>query len=199
MNDVVDAQRPAAESKDHSLSIDLPHDPATVEGVGAVLAQSVTDLINNAIKYTPQGGSISVRVRPDGDDYEFSVTDTGFGIPDEAKDQLFRPLSRVGSRETRRIAGTGFGLYLVKRIVERHGGSVFFTSVLGRRRSGSACPRRSLRDPPPRRDGGDLGVALVAIFVVRAAASGVRTPQVTFADAPPGLYATTSTITLRLR
>jgi len=131
VNDVVDAQRPAAESKDHSLSIDLPHDPATVEGVGAVLAQSVTNLINNAIKYTPQGGSISVRVRPDGDDYEFSVTDTGFGIPDEAKDQLFRPLSRVGSRETRRIAGTGFGLYLVKRIVERHGGSVFFTSVHG--------------------------------------------------------------------
>ncbi|MEB2366533.1 MAG: ATP-binding protein [Chloroflexota bacterium] len=131
VDEVINAQRLAAESKGHTLSADLPQDPATIDGVGVVLAQSVTNLINNAIKYTPEGGAISVCVRPDGNGYEFSVTDTGLGIPDEAKDQLFKPLARIGSREARHIAGTGFGLYLVKRIVERHGGSVFFSSVYG--------------------------------------------------------------------
>ncbi|NOG51804.1 MAG: HAMP domain-containing histidine kinase [Chloroflexi bacterium] len=131
VDEVINAQRLAAESKGHTLSADLPQDPATIDGVGVVLAQSVTNLINNAIKYTPEGGAISVRVRPDGNGYEFSVTDTGLGIPDEAKDRLFKPLARIGSREARHIAGTGFGLYLVKRIVERHGGSVFFSSVYG--------------------------------------------------------------------
>lgn len=131
VHDVVATQRPAAEAKTHTLTLELVDDPAAVHGIETMLRQSVTNLVNNAIKYTPEGGVITVSVREDGDSFAFSVTDTGFGIPQEAHDQLFKPLSRVGSREVRRIAGTGFGLYLVKRIVERHGGSVFFTSVHG--------------------------------------------------------------------
>ena len=57
---------------------------------------------------------------------EFTVTDTGYGVPPDTRDKLFQPLARAGSKEARREAGTGFGLYLVKRIVERHGGNVFF-------------------------------------------------------------------------
>src|SRR5690606_14556866 len=115
--------------KNHTMTICVPDDTVCGRGDGPLLREAAVNLIGNAIQYTPDGGRIDVVVSASGGGIEFSVSDTGYGIPPETRDKLFQPLARAGSKEARRQAGTGFGLYLVKRIIERHGGNVFFRSV----------------------------------------------------------------------
>ena len=95
------------------------------------LREAVTNLISNAIKYTPPGGTVRVRLYTETDQIAFAVTDTGVGIPAEMQAKLFHPFYRVRTRETVKIEGTGLGLYLVKGIVERHSGSMFLQSEYG--------------------------------------------------------------------
>ncbi len=95
------------------------------------IREAMGNLISNAIKYTPDGGRIDVTLRAENDKIIFSVTDSGYGIPQEAFDKLFQPFYRVP--QTRRIAeGTGLGLSLVKSIVERHKGELNVESELGK-------------------------------------------------------------------
>lgn len=95
------------------------------------IREAIGNLITNAIKYTPNSGTISVSLRAEKDAIIFSVTDTGYGIPQEAFDKLFQPFYRVP--QTRRIAeGTGLGLSLVKSIIERHKGQLFVESEQGK-------------------------------------------------------------------
>ena len=95
------------------------------------IREAIGNLISNAIKYTPNSGTISVSLRAEKDAIIFSVTDTGYGIPQEAFDKLFQPFYRVP--QTRRIAeGTGLGLSLVKSIIERHKGQLFVESEQGK-------------------------------------------------------------------
>lgn len=133
--ELVDTLRSAAEGlranaamKHHTMTIRVPEDGICGRGDGPLLREAAVNLIGNAIQYTPEGGHIAVVVSAKRGGIEFSVTDNGYGVPLETRDQLFQPLARAGSKEARREAGTGFGLYLVKRIVERHGGKVFFRS-----------------------------------------------------------------------
>lgn len=106
------------------------------------IREAMSNLISNAIKYTPNGGKISVNLRTDDDKIVFTVTDTGYGIPKEALDKLFQPFYRVP--QTRRIAeGTGLGLSLVKSIIERHKGQLFVESEQGKGSTfGFTLPRR---------------------------------------------------------
>jgi signal transduction histidine kinase len=114
--------------KHHTMTICVPENAVRGRGDGPLLREAAVNLIGNAIQYTPEGGRIDVVVSATGGGVEFTVTDTGYGVPPDTRDKLFQPLARAGSKEARREAGTGFGLYLVKRIVERHGGKVFFRS-----------------------------------------------------------------------
>lgn len=114
--------------KHHTMTICVPENDVCGRGDAPLLREAAVNLIGNAIQYTPEGGRIDVVVSVSKGGVEFTVTDTGYGVPPDTRDQLFQPLARVGSKEARREAGTGFGLYLVKRIVERHGGNVFFRS-----------------------------------------------------------------------
>jgi PAS domain S-box-containing protein len=96
------------------------------------LPEAIDNLISNAIKYTSSGGFVTVRLRRSGtDQVVFEVSDTGIGIRPEAQKRLFEPFYRVKSEETARIDGTGLGLYLVKRIIEQHGGEMRFASTYG--------------------------------------------------------------------
>lgn len=102
------------------------------------LRELVANLISNAIKYTPEGGTITVKVvsvpvngSPTSECVQLEVSDTGYGIPDDQQDRLFEPFYRVKLPQTENIQGTGLGLYLVKTLVERHGGSVGFESHPG--------------------------------------------------------------------
>ena len=89
------------------------------------------NLIGNAIKYTPAGGSIYVNVRGDGDRVLINVTDTGMGISAEDLAHVFQKFYRVDNSDTRTIGGTGLGLYLVKQRTEAMGGKVWAESAFG--------------------------------------------------------------------
>lgn len=89
------------------------------------------NLIENAIKYTPTGGSIYVNVRGDGDRVLINVTDTGMGISAEDLGHIFQKFYRVDNSDTRTIGGTGLGLYIVKQRTEAMGGKVWAESAFG--------------------------------------------------------------------
>jgi two-component system phosphate regulon sensor histidine kinase PhoR len=91
-----------------------------------------TNLISNAIKYTPEGGSILIRIEDENSFVKISVTDTGIGIKQEDISRIFDRFYRVKSSETRRIVGTGLGLSIVKSIVDAHLGSIMVESEEGR-------------------------------------------------------------------
>ena len=126
----VDDYRPQAERKGQTLHLHAP--PAetyAVRGDTIQIQKAITNLLNNAIKYTPDGGRIDVRLRCDEEGrVVFEVEDNGYGIPPDQQDQLFRPFFRAQTDETRAIKGTGLGLHLVKNIIERHKGSMIFHS-----------------------------------------------------------------------
>jgi len=91
-----------------------------------------TNLVSNAIKYTPDGGEVRVEVAPEGDYIKTVVADTGIGIPKEDLPRIFDKFYRVKSEETRGIVGTGLGLSIVKSIVEAHLGSISVESEEGK-------------------------------------------------------------------
>jgi len=100
-----------------------------IQGDSVLLRETVSNLISNAIKYTLDGGRVTVRLMVEGEQVIFEVEDTGYGIPEEQQANLFNPFFRVKLTETRDIKGTGLGLNLVKNIVERHEGTIRFHSV----------------------------------------------------------------------
>jgi signal transduction histidine kinase len=139
LGDVVDAvirqSRTAADQKQHTVTVDIASGLPVVIGDAQQLSQAVGNLISNAIKYTPEGGRISVRVSAGERDgrkrLHLEVADTGFGIPTEAQSKLFQEFFRVHTRDTQNIPGTGLGLSLVKSVVEAHDGKISFKSVEG--------------------------------------------------------------------
>ena len=95
------------------------------------LTQVVMNLLDNAIKYSPDGGDVTVGVGRDGELAHFWVRDQGLGIPDDALESVFERYSRVESERHRSIHGTGLGLPIVRQIVELHGGRVWVESEPG--------------------------------------------------------------------
>jgi two-component system phosphate regulon sensor histidine kinase PhoR len=95
------------------------------------LGQVVANLVGNAIKYTPDGGLISVRASNNDSQIVVSVQDTGFGIPLADQPYVFDKFYRVKTVETDGISGTGLGLAIVKSVIERHNGRVWVESEPG--------------------------------------------------------------------
>ncbi len=89
------------------------------------------NLLTNAIKYTPDGGKISVSISKDSENALIKVTDTGYGIPGEQKSQIFTKMFRADNVKTKDIEGNGLGLYIVKATLEAAGGKIWFESVEG--------------------------------------------------------------------
>jgi signal transduction histidine kinase len=107
-------------------------DSLNVYGSQSHLYEVIANLVTNALKYTPEGGQVEIKAFTDAGNAVIEVCDTGFGVPENALDKLFQPFSRVKTEETIHLEGTGLGLYMVKRIVERHGGHLRFSSVYGK-------------------------------------------------------------------
>lgn len=104
---------------------------APLTGHAVLVMQAVENLVSNAIKYSPDGGQVTVTLDVDGTHAIVCVEDTGMGIPPEYLESIFEPFKRIKNDQTRRIPGTGLGLNLVKTFVETHGGHVTVESVLG--------------------------------------------------------------------
>jgi signal transduction histidine kinase len=107
--------------------IDIKH--TLVKGDATQLGEAITNLISNAIKYTPDLGQIEVRLEERDQDFVFSVIDNGIGIKESQQSRLFEPFFRAHSPEMEDTEGSGLGLHLVRKIIERHGGELFFKSV----------------------------------------------------------------------
>jgi PAS domain S-box len=96
------------------------------------ISQVFYNLIGNAIKFTPQNGSISVSIVENEDTFEVSVSDSGIGIPEERMEEIFLPFRQLESHASRRYGGTGLGLALVKEFIEMHGGDINVKSESGK-------------------------------------------------------------------
>jgi len=106
-------------------------DTVTVMGDADKLRQLITNLVDNAIRYTPEGGSIHLSLRGDGPWARLEVADTGVGIPPEHLPHVFDRFYRADKARSRAQGGTGLGLAIVKGIAEAHGGRVTVTSQPG--------------------------------------------------------------------
>ena len=115
------------------LRVDVPAHLPAVSADPQRLREVLLNLVDNAVKYTPQGGRIDVSAAHDGDSVCLVVADTGVGIPDDVGDRIFEPFYRVkGTRTQRGEDSSGLGLALTKRLVEAHGGALGFASEVGR-------------------------------------------------------------------
>jgi signal transduction histidine kinase/DNA-binding response OmpR family regulator/HAMP domain-containing protein/putative methionine-R-sulfoxide reductase with GAF domain len=122
----------SAQSDAHSLELELPDRAVPVVGERDRIKQVLGNLFSNAIKYSPHGGVIQVRLEPNGTAVRLSVSDEGVGIPGTQQGGVFSKFFRADSSDTREIGGTGLGLALCKDIVEAHAGQIGFTSVEGK-------------------------------------------------------------------
>ena len=117
----------------HTLKLDIQNDIPTIIGDEDKLDQVLTNLMNNAIKYSPNGGDITLACRAEGDQLVVSVTDHGMGIPKDHQGRVFEKFHRVNNEDNRKIYGTGLGLYLVKHLVESvHLGRIWVESEMGK-------------------------------------------------------------------
>jgi signal transduction histidine kinase len=115
------------DSASHKLTVEVPSGPLPMDADPTRIAQVVSNLLNNAAKYTPQGGRIALKVRVEGGHAVLSVSDTGVGIAPEALDKVFEMFAQVPSAGKPQ-GGLGIGLSLVQSLVALHGGSVSATS-----------------------------------------------------------------------
>ena len=127
----VDLIMPAAQRKKQSLTVDVKRLPLVV-GNPDYLERAIANLIDNAIKYTPDGGAIRVAARSNGSNVIVEVIDNGLGIPAEDIPRIFERFYRVDRSRSREMGGTGLGLSIVKHIAQVHGGTVEVNSTLGK-------------------------------------------------------------------
>ena len=122
-----------AKQKGISLGVEIPRDlPHAIEADAALLQQALYNLVENALKYTPRGGEVTIHLQTAPSELTFAVQDSGIGIPQNDLPRLFEKFYRGTNREALAQRGTGLGLAIVKSIAERHGGSVWVESELGK-------------------------------------------------------------------
>jgi PAS domain S-box-containing protein len=126
---VVDDFQPMLDQ--HHVVLSVPDEVLIVEGDELRLEQVLQNLLQNAVKYSPQGGAVLVQVSECESNVCLSVTDEGIGIPEEALPRLFSRFYRAENAQERKISGMGIGLFVVREIVELHGGRVEVTSQEG--------------------------------------------------------------------
>ena len=119
------------DAKEISLGVHLPSDPVMVEGDQQRIVQVLQNLLNNAEKYTPPGGSVMVTVTDGPQWAQVDVTDTGVGIPEEEQSRVFSRFYRGSAAAKSGIPGTGLGLPIAKSLVELHGGKLWLKSAPG--------------------------------------------------------------------
>jgi signal transduction histidine kinase/DNA-binding response OmpR family regulator len=120
----IETSKPLIDNAHHKLTIDLPDERLTIHGDPVRLAQAVSNLLNNAAKYTEEGGHIWLTVRRNDSHVVLSVRDDGIGIPPEMLPRIFDPFIQLGRSYNRAQGGLGIGLTLVRSLVEMHGGTV---------------------------------------------------------------------------
>jgi len=127
--EALDTLQPFIEERQHVVSLVLPAAPLYVRGDAGRLRQVVSNLVENAAKYTEPGGRITVTLEPRGNEAVLAVSDSGIGISAENLERIFEPFTQSHQPLINPASGLGIGLSLVRRIVESHGGHVKATSA----------------------------------------------------------------------
>lgn len=122
----------------HSIDLVRPSGACPFTGDHARIEQVLTNLLENAVKYSPEGGAIRVLLRAPKHGYELRVADRGIGLPDGANELIFEPFGRAANSTARGLPGMGLGLYICRQIVEAHGGRIWAESK-GENRGTSMC------------------------------------------------------------
>jgi signal transduction histidine kinase len=130
IDDAVDAMRPLI-GANYRLVVSAPRDPIALVADRRRLTMTLTNLIDNAIKYSPAGGEIEIGCEHDGRDASILVRDHGIGISAEQAHLLFTRFGRLVTPETSHIRGTGLGLYLARETARLHGGDIVVSSTRG--------------------------------------------------------------------
>lgn len=119
-----------AKTQRRSLKFNIPQDLPTIAADRSSLGEVITNLVDNAIKYSHEGGEVLISATPKENDVELTVQDHGMGIPSAIVGNLFSRFYR-SHRSSQAVGGTGLGLYICKAIVEMHGGKIWVRSVEG--------------------------------------------------------------------
>jgi heavy metal sensor kinase len=128
--DAVELCRPLAQQNSIRLTTDLA--PVTVPGDASALGRVVGNLVTNAIRYNRPNGEVHITLERDGPDAVLTVRDTGEGIPEEHRPQLFERFYRADKARSRATGGSGLGLAIAKAVVEAHRGTIGFESTVGK-------------------------------------------------------------------
>ncbi|MBZ0291849.1 MAG: PAS domain-containing protein [Anaerolineae bacterium] len=128
---ITETQLVPAEKQELELTVHVADDVPIINADTNMLERAITNLIDNAIKYTPNGGSVSVKVYRENDVLRINVKDTGLGISPENQKHLFERHVRIQRQEHRKIKGSGLGLFIVKSVAQRHGGDAGVESTEG--------------------------------------------------------------------
>ena len=125
----LELSRPAIDAAGHALHVELPEGDIALHGDETRLAQAFGNLLNNAAKYTPPGGQIGLRMWQQGGAAFVEIRDNGVGIPPEMLERVFGLFAQVEGSGSRAAGGLGIGLFLVRGLVEMHGGTVRASSA----------------------------------------------------------------------
>lgn len=128
---IVNVVRPQIEQKNLTLSVHIS-DGLMCYCDDRQILRMIRNLVDNAVKYTPEGGVIELNASKDGDNMLISVRDTGIGIPHGEIERIFERFYRVDKARSRRLGGTGLGLAIVKDIVNAHNGNIVVDTQLGK-------------------------------------------------------------------
>ena len=147
LRSIVDSVRPLAQKNGHLLNAELPSSLPVIQADKDRLRQVMLNLLNNAFKFTPAGGSITVRARKKEAYLMVEVEDTGRGISKEEQKRLFEPYQQLAEERTR-LSGLGLGLSLSKKLVELHGGQIWVQSERGQGSTFSFSIPLEVKEPP---------------------------------------------------
>lgn len=131
LHEITHEAEPDAKRKGLSLTTKVDENLGTMSTDALLVKEVCANLISNAIKYTPAGGSITARLKTKGNNVIISVQDTGFGIPTAAQGHIFTKFFRADNILSEDVSGTGLGLYLTKTIAENLNGELWFESTEG--------------------------------------------------------------------
>jgi signal transduction histidine kinase len=130
--EVVNNLRPIAAEKQLGIIVKEFEVESRIRGDYAKIEQVITNLLDNAMKFTPPGGRITITLEHDGQFLKTSIQDTGVGIPPEKRSKIFERFYRVEQESPSKVNGTGLGLHIAKNLIEMHGGQISVTSDVGK-------------------------------------------------------------------